>query len=94
MSKKSESIKRWRKNTKDRIITAMGSSCVCCGYKKCTAALELHHLDKLEKELSFGNIRASIRSWIKIVEELRKCVLIWSRILLSVSHFVNLRDVA
>lgn len=56
----------------------MGGSCVCCGYKKCTAALELHHLDCSEKELSFGNIRASIRSWFKIVEELRKCVLVCS----------------
>jgi hypothetical protein len=78
LSEKSESVKRWRKSTKNRIIAAMGGSCVCCGYKKCTAALELHHLDSSEKELSIGTIRASIRSWGRIAEELRKCVLVCS----------------
>ena len=50
----------------------MGGSCVCCGYKKCDAALALHHLDPNEKDFSLGSIRANCKSWAEIVEELRK----------------------
>lgn len=54
----------------------MGEKCVCCGYRKCTDALDLHHLNPEEKEFSFGAMRAVARSWNKSVVELRKCVLI------------------
>lgn len=54
----------------------MGGSCVCCGYNRCPEALEFHHLDPTQKDFSFGAIRANPRSWSKIVEELRKCVLV------------------
>jgi len=32
MSKKSEHVKNWRKNCKERIIQAMGGKCCVCGY--------------------------------------------------------------
>jgi len=32
MSNKSEYVKRWRKNTKKRIIESMGGECQICGY--------------------------------------------------------------
>jgi hypothetical protein len=69
-------VKKWRDTTKDRMVLAMGGECVICGYKKCTSALALHHLDPKEKELSFAKIRANPKSWDKIVVELRKCILV------------------
>jgi len=78
MSKRSEYVIRWRKNTKKRIIDAFGGKCCMCGYNKCNEALELHHLNPEEKDFSFGAVRASIKSWSKIVKELRKCILVCS----------------
>lgn len=74
----SEGVKRWRHKTKQRIIDSMGGKCQCCGYNKCNNALELHHIDPHEKELSFGAIRGSPKSWEKIIIELRKCILLCS----------------
>lgn len=76
MSKGSDAVKRWRSNTKKRIIESMGGQCAHCSYNRCDAALELHHLDPTIKEMSLGSIRANPVAWPKIVEELRKCVLL------------------
>jgi len=73
---KSEYVKNWRKNTKLRIIEAMGDKCQCCGYSTCYQAMELHHLDPSKKELSFGKVIANPKKWSAIVTELRKCVLL------------------
>ena len=78
MSKGSESVKLWRNNVKLRIVEAMGGCCQICGYNRCEKALELHHIEPDKKELSFGAIRANPQSWIKIVDELRKCILLCS----------------
>lgn len=78
MSKSSEAVKRWRNNSKDRIVKCMGGMCVSCGYSRCHSALELHHLDPTAKEFTFGSIRANPKSWSSLVEELRKCVLLCS----------------
>jgi len=76
MSKSSEAVKRWRKNTKQRIIASMGGGCCICGYNKCSGALALHHLDPKSKEFALGSIMANPASWDKIVVELRKCVMV------------------
>ncbi len=54
----------------------MGGSCCICGYKKCDAALALHHLDPSKKDISLGAIRANPKNWAALVAELRKCVLL------------------
>jgi len=76
MSRQSEAVKKWRRDTKQRIVNAFGGSCAICAYKKCLASLALHHLDPAEKDFSFGRIRANPRSWFRMVKELRKCVLL------------------
>jgi len=76
MSESSEKVKKWRCKTKQRIVEAFGGSCAICGYNKCNASLSLHHLNPLEKDFSFNRLRANPKSWNKIVEELRKCVLL------------------
>lgn len=78
MSKGSEAVKRWRKNTKEKLVNAMGGKCAVCGYCKTHAALEFHHIDPNEKEFSFGSARGSIVNWKKLVEEVKKCILLCS----------------
>lgn len=75
---KTEHVKTWRKRTKIRMVEAMGGECVICGYKKSISALEFHHVNPDEKEFSFGNARANIKSWDKLVKELKKCVMVCS----------------
>jgi hypothetical protein len=72
----SQGVKNWRIRTKTRIVNAMGGECVLCGYSKCHAALELHHINPTEKDFALGSIRANSISWEKIVAELRKCVML------------------
>jgi hypothetical protein len=78
MSYNSEKVKKWRKTIKQKLTTAMGGKCQCCGYEKCNEALEFHHLDPSKKDFSFGKIRANPVSWDKIVKEVKKCILVCS----------------
>lgn len=76
MSKNSDHVKRWRENTKDRIIESMGGGCCVCGYNITHRSLTLHHINPMDKEISLGSIRATPRKWDIIVSELRKCVMV------------------
>jgi len=78
MSIRSEHVKIWRDRIKQRIIDAFNGKCGICGYNKCNAALELHHINPSEKDFSFGRIRANPKNWESLVRELRKCVLLCS----------------
>lgn len=78
MSKNSEAVKLWRKNTKRKMVEAMGSHCQICKYNKCFDALELHHINPSEKEFGFGAIMAHPVKWDIIKEELKKCILLCS----------------
>lgn len=71
-----ESVKKWRKATKERIVASMGGKCQICGYSKCHEALELHHINPEEKEFQLGKIMANPISWDRIVVELRKCIML------------------
>lgn len=78
-SNNKEAVKKWRLNTKIRMVEAMGGSCNICRYDKCLDALEFHHLDPSKKDFAFGKSRANPKRWIVLVEELRKCVLLCNR---------------
>lgn len=76
MSKNSEWMRSARKRTKKRIVEAFDGKCCICGYDKCLSSLALHHLDPSEKELAISGWRATPTIWGKIVNEMRKCVLV------------------
>lgn len=78
MSKSSEAVKKWRRNTKLKLITCMGSKCQICGYNKSQNALEFHHIDPEEKDFSLSNTRANPKNWPSIIKELQKCILLCS----------------
>lgn len=65
-----------RQKRKQELVYIMGGKCVLCGYNRCVAALEFHHIDKSTKtrELSTG----ANHSWESDVEEVKKCALVCS----------------
>lgn len=74
MSRKSEQVKEWRRRTKQRIIDAFGGACCVCNEALPSAVYDFHHVDGT-KGFGLGNARGSIKSWGKVVEEARKCVM-------------------
>lgn len=64
-----------RRRQKQRAIEYKGGKCERCGYDKCPAALDFHHLDPLEKDFSLGK---SLRSFESVKAEIDKCVLVCS----------------
>lgn len=63
-----------RKQRDEKIYAYKGTSCVRCGYNKCTGALCFHHLDPKEKDFQIsGNWGLS---WAKVKNELDKCILV------------------
>lgn len=72
-----DKVQKWRKNTKQRCVDALGGKCEVCGYNRCIEALDFHHLDPTKKEYGITNLIERPRSWSEtIVPELRKCVLL------------------
>lgn len=61
---------------KKRAVLYLGGKCSICGYDKCIAALECHHLDPTQKDTSIKDIISG--SWSRIVKELDKCCLLCS----------------
>lgn len=63
---------------KNKIVEYMGGKCARCGYNKCNAALQFHHLDPTEKDFNLSKVRHT--SWKnnseKIKTELDKCIML------------------
>lgn len=76
MSKNSEAVKAWRKRTKERMVDAFGRKCCCCRNEFQDEVFDFHHLDPTEKEFGLGAIRANNIAWKRIVNELKKCVMV------------------
>lgn len=73
-----DNLKIRRINFKEQSINQKGGKCFLCGYNKCIAALEFHHLNPLQKD---PNIVASNMALTKqpihiLKSELDKCVLL------------------
>jgi hypothetical protein len=78
MTKQADAVKKWRKNTKLKLVDSFGSKCCVCGYDRCVEALEFHHLDPSEKDFRWGKINGNIRGWSTIITEIKKCVMVCS----------------
>lgn len=68
-----KNVKKWRQNTKLRLVEAFGNECGVCGYNKSISSLCFHHLDPIGKETILSSI---CKSWKVTVEEARKCVML------------------
>ena len=58
---RSENTIKHRQEIKEKAIQYKGGCCEICGYNKCAAALEFHHLDPNEKDGNY--IKLKNRSW-------------------------------
>lgn len=68
-------VAKRRKTLKKLSVEKLGGKCQICSYNTSLDALHFHHRDPKEK--SFGlSQRGLTRSWKKVEEELKKCVLI------------------
>lgn len=67
-------VKNARERLKLRIIYVMGEKCQCCGYDKCSSALELHHINPKEKQFTISS--NANRGWNNLIPELKKCTLV------------------
>jgi len=86
-----ESVVRRRRKVKRTLVAEAGGSCRLCGYDRCTAALEFHHLNPSEK--AFGLARFGAHSIEKLRAEIRKCVLLCANCHAEVeAGFVELPD--
>ena len=66
----------WYRKVKQQAVEYKGSQCSVCGYDKCMAALEFHHLNPDEKDFNITqNIRKST-TLDSIKKELDKCILV------------------
>jgi len=51
----------------------LGGKCCCCGYNRCEAALDFHHVEESSKQ--FGLSQSGMtRSWKRTKQELDKCI--------------------
>jgi len=70
-----KAVAKRRKRIREKAIKYKGGKCILCGYKKCIATLEFHHISEDDK--NFGlSMNGITRSWEKTERELDKCVLL------------------
>lgn len=73
----SEAVQRRREKLKVLAVEYKGGCCSVCGYNKCVAAMDFHHIDPNEKDFGIS-AKGLTRSWEKLKEELDKCILVCS----------------
>jgi len=80
-------VKRRRDKLRVMSITYLGSKCQRsgCGYSRFSGALEFHHRDPRDKDPSLV-LRGTTNSWVKMRDELDKCVLLCSNCHREVHH--------
>jgi hypothetical protein len=72
---RAEAVTRWRQRAKRILVDEAGGKCVVCGYDRCIAALQFHHLDPEEKRFGLGS-RGLARAIDRLRIEAAKCVLV------------------
>jgi transposase len=72
---RAEAVSRRRRKIKRILVEEAGGGCRICGYSRCVAALEFHHIDRADKRFSLSH-RGVARSIAKAREEAGKCVLL------------------
>jgi transposase len=72
---RADAVVRRRRKVKRLLVEEAGGKCNLCGYSRCIAALEFHHLEPSEKRFSLSH-RGVARSIEKARAEARKCMLL------------------
>jgi DNA-binding CsgD family transcriptional regulator len=70
-----ERVVEWRRRKKATLVAEAGGRCQRCGYDRCFAALEFHHLDPKTKSFALS-LRGVTRSLDACRAEAEKCALL------------------
>ena len=70
----SENVCNFVRNRKTNLISLFGSKCCLCGFNEFQDALEFHHVNPEEKELSLAS--SVMVALDKQIKEARKCILV------------------
>jgi hypothetical protein len=81
-------VKRRRRKLREMARSLKGDKCAICGYNKCARVLSFHHIDPSKKDFSLSE-KGLTRSWEKIKEEIKKCVLLCANCHLEVHDGVT-----
>lgn len=70
-----QAVSAWRRRAKAKLVAEAGGHCVKCGYDRCQAALQFHHLDPTDKAFALSN--AGVPRSIEVLRaETAKCALL------------------
>jgi transposase len=72
---RAEAVSKRRRKVKRVLVEEAGGACRLCGYRRCVAALEFHHLVPAEKRFSLSH-RGVTRSMAEARAEAARCVLL------------------
>ena len=72
-----QAVAKRRKILKRKALKYKGYKCIFCKYNYYEGALEFHHIDPKTKSFGIGQ-KGYTRSWLKVKEELDKCILVCS----------------
>ena len=64
------------KLNKQILINSFGGNCMLCGYNKCNAALEFHHLNPNEKEFNISKYSGNNTITYDMAKELTRVILL------------------
>jgi predicted HNH restriction endonuclease len=78
MDKRNKNRRDWTNREKLKAIEYKGGACVICGYNKCCAALDFHHLDPSQKERPAMGAIYDYKKFEDNIAELDKCILLCS----------------
>jgi hypothetical protein len=67
------------KLTQDKLYAIVGEACLVCGYQKGRKMLDFHHVDSKHKRFSLNVRNVSNLSWSKVLEEVKKCIVVCCR---------------
>lgn len=89
MGGKAGQVTRHRQRRRQLLIQVLGGKCALCGYSRCAASLEFHHInpDNKNYQLSSGNCHELERD----LEEAKKCILVCANCHREIHHS-NLYD--
>ena len=76
-------VNKRRRKVKRLLVEYKGGQCEKCGYNKCVAALDFHHIDPLTKEFPLTGITYALS---KMKAEADKCILVCANCHREIHH--------
>lgn len=87
-----QTITAIRRALKNEIIKRMGGKCIKCGYNKCPASLDCHHVDPSLKDFNVSQYISGANVKVdEVFSEIEKCVLLCSNCH-NEFHYLNNKD--